>query len=782
MERVSLCGEWKLAVLPHKQSIECTGSKEIFDLNVKVISAKVPGNLETDLEAAGEVDDLFFGTNPDKIRRYTETLHCYYFKKFNINELIGTHTLCFDGLDCYADVFVNEIKVASFDNMLIKQTCNIDDALKIGENELFVHIKPAVIEALKYEYPFILNAGPSAYEQLYVRKPAHMYGWDIMPRYVSAGIWKPVYIETETKNEKIDEIFLCASKLYENVATLELQYKTKCDISGDIKLRLCGKCKDSVIEKEIPLVFPYGRKSFTVENPYLWWPRGFGEPDLYEFVLSLIRDGKIIDEVKFYQGIRTVKLNYSDVIDDDGNGEFVFNVNNNKIFIKGSNWVAASPFHSKDIERIPDMIKLAEELNCNMLRCWGGNVYEDELFYELCDKAGIMIWQDFCLACNSCPQDEAFIKRIQTETIQVVKRLRMHPCIALWSGDNESDLSWISREGVNPENNIVSRKVLPQVVLHYNPTTSYLPSSPYISSRLFDITTKEKGGNWGETLRYTPEFHDYLWSGYYKQAFLRNTRSRFISEFGSMGTPSPESLKKYISPEKLWPYNENNDEWRMHATTAIPELSENNFRLKIFFDQLLTIFDKEPESLADFAVKSQITQGEHLKYYLELFRAERWSKTGIIWWNLIDGWPQFSDAVVDYYYDKKKAFYDLKASQQDVCLIVTDSKDGISHKLVAANDTLTDVSFKYIVRDMDSDEILAEGTASAEKNQSTVIAEIPTSPHTRFILIEWSGDVSGKNHYLDIQQNKEKISKERYINWLEKADMYKEWVEKIKKW
>lgn len=775
---LSLCGSWKLAVLPHKDRIECSCAKEIYDKAIEVIPATVPGNLELDLYHAHKVDDLFFGTNPDKIRRYTEKLHCWYFRNFNVSKIEGEPILCFEGLDCYADVFVNGIKVASYDNMLIKQTCSISDVLHCGENEILVHIKPAIIEALNYEYPFFVSAGLTAYEQIFVRKPAHMYGWDIMPRYLSAGIWRPVYISFE-QEEQITEIYLNPTLLEEDVLTLDFQYVTKCDITGDIRLKLRGSCKDHVIEEEIPMVFPLGRKKFQVKNPYLWYPRGYGDPNQYEFELSLVRDGVVLDKIEFLQGLRTVKLDFTDTV-ENGEGEFVFVVNNTRVYAKGSNWVPADPFHSRDKERIPHMIRLAEECHCNMLRCWGGNVYEDDLFYELCDKAGIMVWQDFCFACAKYPQDTEFLERVRTEAIQVVKRLRAHACLALWSGDNECDLIWIDRDSIvyDPNTNALSRSLLAWVVKQYDPAKTYLSSSPYVNPTLAAM-----GNKWKERQMIAPEWHHYLWTNsFYKNHIRMKGNTKFVSEFGAMGAPSPESLKKYISPEKLWPFDENNDEWLMHSTQAVPELGENTFRIKLFFDQINNIFDENAKDLKDFAVKSQIVQGELLKYYIELFRARKWSKTGILWWNLIDGWPQFSDAVVDYYYDKKKAFYDIQASQQDICLMMTESDDGECRELVVANDTLADAKIGYKVKDVDSGEVLAEGAAIAAKNSSTVLNRISVSEKTRFLLIEWQGNVSGKNHYLDIQENTEKISLERYMNWLIECGLYTEWVEKIQKW
>lgn len=775
-QKFSLCGDWNLAVLPHKQSIDCCCSKNIYDNNIEVIPATVPGNLELDLRSANKVDDLFFGTNPDKIRRYTENLHCYYFREFEIEQISSKATLQFEGLDCYADVFINCEKVGEFDNMLITQTCDISNFLKIGKNEIFVHIKPAVIEALKYDYTYTVGAGKTAYEQLYVRKPAHMYGWDIFPRYVSAGIWRPVDIIFEAEEEIVD-FYLNTTYVSHNTATLELNYTTRCDIYGDIKLKLSGVCKDSVINQEIPIIFPLGRTSFEIKNPVLWWPVGYGEPNQYEFTLSLVRDNIVIDSVDFLQGLRTVKLDYTETIEEDGTGDFQFYVNNTKIFIKGSNWVGADPFHSKDKARIPEMLELARDINCNMLRCWGGSVYEDDLFYDLCDKYGILVWQDFCMACGKYPQDNDFAERIRSEAIQVVKRLRSHACIALWAGDNECDSRWKYWESIKIDSttNTLTREILPWVIRQYDPARTYLPSSPFISRAINDMPQ-------GEGWKFKPEEHFYIWNGYYKDSARINRRMKFASEFGSMGAISPESMKNFISPEKMWPFSEENDEWMLHSTSPVPELRENTFRIPVYFNQLLTLFDTEPKTLAEFAKKSQITQAEHIKFYMELFRSRKWEKTGFLWWNLIDGWPQFSDAAVDYYFDKKLCFYTIKSCLQDVCFILTDADSSGYHKLVLVNDTLKPIDVKYSVKDVETNQTLATGYAHAEANSNTLVQRIPACEATRFILLEWEGDANGKNHYLDIQENKDKLTLEGYINWLNKSGLYDEWVKKSAKW
>ncbi len=785
-KKKSLCGEWKLTVIPHaeyakhgkhgKEKAYHTIAEVEADGN-EVISATVPGNLELDLFKAGKVEDLFFGTNPDKIRRYTERLHCYYFTNFQVEEISSIQeTLVFEGLDCYADVFLNGQLVGSFDNMLVEQSADVTGLISQGNNEILIHIKPAIIEATKYDYNFLVTAGRSAYEQLYVRKPAHMFGWDIMPRYLSAGIWRPVYLSFLQQEEGIREYYLCTTQADQEHAIVELFYATICDIDGDVRLTLNGKCGESVYSREIKMIFPIGRRAFELEKPKLWWPNNFGEQNRYEWELLLSRDGKVIDKVTFTQGLAKISLVKTDYLDGEGNGAFHFVVNSEKIFIKGTNWVPASPFHSEDKKRIPQMIALAEELKCNMIRCWGGNVYEDDLFYELCEQKGIMVWQDFGMACGKHPQDSEFAARIKKEATAVIKRLRRFACIALWSGDNEGDLRWRQWESIkmNPNDNVITRKILPETIMEHDPARSYLPSSPFFSSALIEKSEKD----WSFI---ACESHFYIWGEFYKDG-ASGKRMLFASEFGTISIPSPDSMKKYISPDKLWPGRDINDEWLMHATSAIPETEENSQRPLIPFMNAEFLFETEIDSLAKLSAMSQIAACESDKYYLELFRSSKWDKTGMLWWNLVDGWPQLSDAVVDYYFDKKLPFYGLKASQQDVVLIMRDSFQSGFHPLVLVNDTLQAKTIHFKATDVETGEILLSGITQIAKNSARKVGEIPESADTRFILLEWKGDAEGRNHYLDFQKTKPKLRLNTYLHWLEASELYKEWTIKARTW
>ena len=206
------------------------------------------------------------------------------------------------------------------------------------------------------------------------------------------------------------------------------------------EIEIEGVCGESRFQATAPLLNRMGHLRFRVENPSLWWVRGRGDQSLYSVTVRLWKGDSLVDSLSFTFGIRTVELERTSTTDSQGNGKFCFRVNGEPVFILGTNWVPVDAYHSRDHERIPAILDMVEEIGCNMIRCWGGNVYEDDLFYEICDQKGILVWQDFVMACATYPQSPAFQHFIEREARAIVKRLRMHPCIALWAGDNECEI------------------------------------------------------------------------------------------------------------------------------------------------------------------------------------------------------------------------------------------------------------------------------------------------------------------------------------------------------
>jgi beta-mannosidase len=405
----------------------------------------------------------------------------------------------------------------------------------------------------------------------------------------------------------------------------------------------------------------------------------------------------------------------------------------------GSNWVPVDSYHSRDKARIPQIMELLDDIGCNALRCWGGNIYEDPLFYRYCDEMGIMVWQDFAMACGVYPTDNDFKEVIYREAVQVIRLLRQHPSIILWAGDNECD-QFVAGDGYgrDPNLNRLTREVYPDAVYNEDPTRPFLPSSPYIDEDAAKLPQE-----------YLSENH--LWGprDYYKSEFYKGSLAHFASEMGYHGSVSVKSMKRFISPGKLWPWQDN-DEWLVHA--ASPETGKDGsyvYRIELMAKQIKELFGVIPDNLEDFVLASQISQGEAKKFFVELFRIQS-HRSGIIWWNLIDGWPQFSDAVVDYNFYKKLAYYYLRQSQRPLILTFTEPKNWWL-TLCASNLCGTGpLEFSYRVRDFASGDTVLSGQGVCNDQETFELAALPYSQGEKKIyLIDWeSGAYSGRNHYL----------------------------------
>lgn len=736
-EQIELNGKWQFTYSSH--TFNARTINDITESFLPVYFSNVPGNFELDLLSNNIISDPYFGSAIKDLRKFEKVFICY-FRTFDFYFKAACDPyLIFEGLDCIADIFINGIKVISTDNMMIEHCIECSNYLKEGKNEITVFITPPGVEALKYDYPIAVSGFHANYESLYIRKPAHMFGWDILPRIISAGIFRPVYIEQRTKTRFL-EVYLQTSSINENSADCVFFYKCLFDKQPtDIwSIRVTGNCNENTFSEEFILSFQYGKHFFSIDNPRLWQIRGRGNPSIYKIKAQLLKNNDSQAIVEFTHGIRTIELLRKGFENPEESEDFVFLVNGEKIFAKGTNWVAADALHSRDKKRIPAILEMAADINCNMLRCWGGNLYEDDIFYEICDSEGILVWQDFAMACAIYPQDKSFQSRLHTEAKAVIMRLRQHPCLALWAGDNECDqaYSWFGYNS-DPNKNFLTRSILPEAVRQNDPFRSYLPSSPYIDSYSF----KKKN-------KFLPE--DHLWGlrDYFKSDYYAKSKCKFASEMGYHGCPSPESIKKFISKECLWPYD--NEEWLLHSTSPLPEIDKRyNFRVELMANQIKVLFGNIPENLKDFSYASQVSQGEAIKFFIELFRCGTLKRTGILWWNLMDGWPQFSDAVVDYYFNRKLAYEYIKRSQRDIILAFSEpEEDKLS--LILCNDNRTDCQIEYSVVDAESGITVANGNSQSKGDSRSTIAKIDYNPQMKNLyIIRWRDNLgSGINHYL----------------------------------
>ena len=739
MKTISLNGIWQLSGKPQEQ-----------DVDKITLSAEVPGCVQLDLSREGILPkDLFMGENILEAEKY-EDWEWWYTRKFTAPEECEHVFLVFRGVDCLAEYFLNGEKLGESDNMLIPFEFEVGHLLRDGENELTVHITSAVIRAHETGYDLAqidLNWRGDATEQALRRAP-HSYGWDIMPRAVTAGLWRDVLLEIRD-DVCLRQVFVDCSRK----GQYTLCYEAESDWTAfhDMEIEAEGGCGDSRFYTRCKMPHKTGKLSLAIEKPKLWWPYGYGDANLYSLTVRLYRAGKLIHETNTHFGIRMVELDRTDTT-DGVNGRFRFLINGVEILCKGSNWVPLDAFHCRDRERYPEALALVKDIGCNILRCWGGNVYEDREFYDFCDANGVMVWQDFSMACGHYPQNEEFCKKLYIEAESVVRTLRHHPSVILWGGDNECD-EMLFGMGARPSQNKLTREVLPDAVRRNDIGRPYMASSPYISDELLYA----KGQDRSETHLWGPR-------DYYKSDYYKHSKAHFVSETGYHGCPSLESIKKFITPEKVWPYH-NNSEWILHSSDQFG----NDSRVMLMEKQVRQLFGEVPTDPEDYIFASQVSQAEAKKYFIERIRLGRPQKSGVIWWNLLDGWPQMSDAVVDYYFTKKLAYNYIKRAQAPFVL----AADEISHwnlRLYACNDTLKEKSGAYRVSDADSGEVLASGTFTAGVNGTFKIDEFPVFySEQKMLLIEWEvNGEKGFNHYLC---GYPAFSLEKYKNWVKKLGL-----------
>lgn len=722
------------------------------------LECTVPSNVELELSKAGILpEDLYFGSNIRLCEKF-ETYQWWYEKEFELTdeELDSDLYLTFDGVDCLATYFLNGIKIGESRNMLISHEFCIN-AAKQKNNILHVKISSSILENHTEKFSaFSMFVNPFVtMKPMNLRKAPHSYSWDIFPRAVSAGIWRSVYISAKPEIEFSQLAYYCFAPKYGSIK-VSFVYEIMCpyELIGKSVVIISGKCRDSEFEVSGKLKFHAGKLTADIKNPHLWWPKGYGAPDLYDVSVKLVSNGEVMAYENITIGLRTVELQNSGVTDGE-EGNFAFVVNGEEIFCKGTNWVPLDAFHSRDAERYSQALKLLDDVGCNMVRMWGGNVYEEHEFFDFCDTHGIMVWQDFTMACAAYPQTESFANELKSEAEFIVKKLRNHPSIVLWSGDNECDATILQQIGwFDPNNNILTRKILKDVVDNHDFATPYLPSSPYFSQRVYEMKTD------------TALAENHLWGprDYYKSRFYSESNAHFISEIGYHACNCIESLEKFLPKEDIYPAAIT-DNHILHST----DWEGDDSRVRLVSDQIIQLFGAIPETMEDFVIASQISQAEALKYFVERMRINRPRKKGILWWNLLDGWPQISDAVVDYYFQKKLAYKWLKNIQQPLCIMIDEIEDW-NLKIVVGNDSLSAKSGIVTVTDYDSGEVLFESAFQTEKNSSKVLGEIRTMySEQKLLIIKWTADsMEYVNHYIcgQVPLSLEKCKK--WVSTLEK--------------
>ncbi len=723
------------------------------------IPAQVPGNVIGDLHRAGLLPDPYVGTNSLLTRPY-EFIDWTYITSFSTPDFDNDERveLCFEGVDTVFDLYVNGEKIGCGRNMYIEHRFDVTQYLRKDHkaNQLRVKIASSVNFARCLSRPAAFDCQPYNYEGWQLRRAVHTYGWDIAPRLVGAGIWRGVSLRV-LKPIRWRDSYLYTQWMKDDRTGMVLHWEldTNSVTLDGYSAELEMSCGESHYRESFPMYFTSGRHYFQLRQPLLWWPHGTGEPHLYQTTLRLLYHGKVCDERIWRTGVRDIRLERSET-NFHGEGKFRFVVNNRPIFILGSNWVPANALHGEHTELIRRNVVFFSELGCNMVRCWGGGVYEDHEFFDLCDERGLLVWQDFMLACTMPPQDTESLQQLTEEAESVIRKLRQHASLAIWCGDNECDQRFFAvSERRNPSMNRVSRDVFAHATFAHDPGRDYLPSSPYFCDEV-----KEKNARYA-----SPEQHLWGTRDNWKNPFYLNDSAVFASEIGYPGAPSLESIRRFIPEASLNDRTPQNPDWLCHSAQPFGDSSGcYAYRTGLLNDMVKDFLGNEPETLEAFVEASQIVQAEAMKYFIENFRMRKWRKTGIIWWNMSDCWPQFSEAVVDYYGKRKLAFHYIQNVQKPV-LLMFGEPESWQIRLYGICDLNRPCQVRYRVTDfMTGTEFLSGETLleAGENKELDSIKIYQGEQHIWQISYEYNGHCA-TNHYW---QGTPPVSMELYRKWL----------------
>lgn len=714
---------------------------DLDNQEVKKVRSVMPSNVEIALGEYGYLPkDLNFGKNVFEARKF-EQYDFWYATSFSVTEedLNSDIRLDFYGVDTIAEYFVNGEKIGESKNMFIKHTFAVKKYLKAGENRLHVKLASDIKYLETKEFPPYLSSLPTNYESLWERKAPHVFGWDILPRCLSRGIWRDVNLVIEPRIA-VENVYLATAEYNPEQKFVNVFFKYDLKLPSTCyykyKIKLKGVCGNSRIDYCKQIYFKSGYAMITLTDFKLWYPRGYGEQNLYDVEVSVCDGDCVLAEKKLKFGIREVGIVKKR---KDGRDGFLVRINRIPVMIKGVNWSGADFLHSRDKEKIPSLLSAVDDLNANCVRCWGGSVYEDNDFYSFCDEHGILIWQDFSMACAQYPMEEEFTRELGREVREVCKALKNHPSLLLYCGDNECDIFLVNKN-VHGIKNKLTRELLPEMVFREDPYAEFLYTSPYLAEKLWENRDFIKA----------PELH--LWGArdFYKSDSYRNPDVQFISEIGYAGCNAKRSLKKYISENKLWPI-ENNDEWTIHSTVSEDDVfnTEYSYRIPLLIKTVKSVFGEQEVGLDRFITESQIVQAEGVKFFAEFTRQRKWDRAGVMIWNLNDGWSNLSEALIDYYGEKKIAYYVLKNSYKDVQIIIEESK-GWNSAVTILNDGNKDYVVDYQVKDVESDEIVLSGQTLSKANENVSVGLIPVSAHEKkMYLLRCSYDgKTAYNHYL----------------------------------
>ncbi|MCX7590047.1 MAG: glycoside hydrolase family 2 protein [Kiritimatiellae bacterium] len=726
MKRINLGGKWEFR--------RADGKWEVW------LPAKVPGCVHTDLMANGLLDDPFYGTNELEVL-WIDTANWEYRRKFHIPQSLleeERQQIVFEGLDTVAEIHLNGGLIGKANNMFRRWPLDVTGRLHPGENELRVVFTGPVAEGRRLARVFgqlpggVYHWGTGRTRltgRNYIRKAQYQFGWDWGPLLATCGIWRPVNLVVFS-GPKIE--YVTHRQVHHRngwvTVTVHIRIETPVAARGTVEVDVGNE------SSRMPFELVRGRHALEVDLrlpfPRLWWPAGSGEQWLYPLSVRL-RDehGRLFDEVHQRIGLRQVEL----VRRPDSEGEsFFFRINGQAIYAKGANWIPADIFPTRvTLQHYQNLLEQAVKANMNMLRVWGGGIYEHDEFYNLCDQLGIMIWHDHMFACAAYPATAEFLKNVSGEIEHQVLRLSHHPCIVLWCGNNENEqgmVEWWGKEPNITKLRLDYRRLTKRcelVTRRADPDRPWWPSSPSSGGDLETPNSLSKGDShfWEVWHRGAP-FSRYL-----------EIRPRFQSEFGFQSFPGLRTLRAVLGPEDL------------NLTSPVMEHHQRSGIGNTVIVETVCRYFRLPQRLDDLFYLSQLVQAMAIQTGVEHWRRIKPFCMGTLYWQLNDCWPVASWSSIDYAGRPKALHY--AARRFYAPLLVSVCESGGKLQLWLTSDLRHAVSGRWCVELWDYEGRLLQrwkGSADLRANQSRCVARWPTrrlagdfdERNARFLYMKWS--------------------------------------------